>query len=138
MDEFEHQMELIRILANKAAYSGDSFVKVKTTPFLGILSRAEAWSRAQKEQELVESNLDGRTCALCAGDCHTQNIKNFSESTIWRERALSAERSLRELHDLLGRIRQGCIEGRISGRLGVSEFAPWARAGDILKAVDEE
>jgi hypothetical protein len=50
-EPFEHQMELIRIIANKAAYSGDKTIRINLTIFLGILSRAEAWTKIQKEKD---------------------------------------------------------------------------------------
>ena len=51
IDSFSSQMQLVRILANKAAYSGQKNIRVDLTLFLGILSRAEAWTREQKEKE---------------------------------------------------------------------------------------
>lgn len=74
-----------------------------------------------------------RTCAVCNGDCHQQNIDNFAASTAWRERAFAAESSLSELHALLSTIRQRVIEGEISGKLNVSEFSAWDRAGKLLR-----
>lgn len=35
-----------------------------------------------------------KTCSVCNGDCHDQNIKNFSKSTEWREKYGKAQVAL--------------------------------------------